>query len=395
MTIVSELLWNASQQDLKRGYIEENDFYICLLCSKKIEKGIVYPSNGSFYEAERYMRIHIQEEHHSVFEHLINLDKKLTGLSDHQASLLKLFYQGKNDSEVQDELGIGSSSTIRNHRFVLKEKERQAKIFLVLMEQLKEHSKKTPEFVPPHKTAKMVDDRYKITEDENSKIIQIYFTQGPDGPLKTFDMKEKNKLVVLKQIAKHFEHNYIYSEKQVNEILKAIYPDFATLRRYLIEYGFMSRKLDCSQYWLQETKHIVGEMLVPNAMEGKEVDRRKELLQQYKEIKIEAGIYQIKNLKNQKILVESTPDLKTMTGKRMQLLGNVCRNKQIQEDWNQFGENAFSFEVLEVLDEKEEGIFDKKDELKKLKKKWLEKLQPYGDRGYNGRKPNKIEQGQL
>ncbi|MHB8064305.1 MAG: DUF2087 domain-containing protein [Ruminiclostridium sp.] len=388
MNKVLDLLWDASQVDLKRGYFEENNYYICLLCGHRIEKGIVYPLNSLFYEAERYMSIHIEDKHHSVFEYLINLDKKLTGLSEHQCSLLKLFHLGKSDSEVQNELGIGSSSTIRNHRFVLKEKEHQAKLFLVLMELLKENSKKAPEFVTPHKTAKMVDDRYKVTEDENLKIIRKYFIQGSDGPLKTFDMKEKNKLVVLRQILKRFEPNYIYTEKQVNEILKAIYPDFATIRRYLIEYGFMDRKPDCSQYWLKVTANISEELTVPNVMEEKEMDRRKELIQQYKEMKIEAGVYQIKNLKNQKILVKVTQDLKTMTGTKMTLLGNGCRNKQLQEEWNQYGEEAFSFEVLEVLEEKQDGFFDKKEELKKLEKKWLEKLQPYGDSGYNGRKSN-------
>ena len=384
MSVISELFWNASFDALKRGYIEEDDYYICLLCDKKIEKGIIYPHNGSYYEAERFMRIHIEDNHQSVFQHLVNLDKKLTGLSDHQKSLLKLFYQGKSDSEVQDELGIGSSSTIRNHRFVLKEKEHQAKLFLVLMELLKENSKKTSEFLPPHKTAKMVDDRYKITEDENSKIIRKYFAEGPDGPLKTFDMKEKSKLVVLRQIVRHFSHNQIYSEKQVNEILKAINPDFATIRRYLIEYGFMDRKPDCSEYWLKEEKNN-NTILNPqhNALEAKEMDRRKELIQQFKEIKIEAGVYQVKNLINQKVLVQATIDLKTMATKRMQLLGNSCRNKQLQDEWNQYGEDAFSFEVLEILDEKKEGFFDKKEELKKLEKKWHEKLRPYDDAGYN------------
>ncbi len=384
MSRISELFWSASLDDLKRGYIEVNDYYVCLLCDKKIEKGVIYPNDDLLYEAERYMRFHIEEDHHSVFEHLINFDKKLTGLSDHQSSLLKLFYQGKSDSEVQTELGIGSSSTIRNHRFVLKEKEHQAKLFLVLMELLKENNKKTSELVPPHKTAKMVDDRYKVTEDENSKIIQKYFNQGPDGPLKTFDMKEKSKLVVLRHILKHFKPNHIYTEKQVNEILTTIYPDFATIRRYLIEYGFMDRKPDGSQYWLKEElemgKGNISEHIV---MEEKEMDHRKELIQQYKEMKIEAGIYQIKNLKNQKILIRSTPDLKTMKGTQVVLRGGGFRNKQLQDEWNQYGEEAFSFEVLEVLEEKKEGYFDKNEELKKLEKKWLEKLQPYGDAGYN------------
>lgn len=254
MSQISDFFWNSRIETLKQGYLEEDDYYICLLCNKKIEKGLIYQYSGSLYEAEKFMKIHIASTHQSVFEYLVNLDKKLTGLSEHQKNLLKLFYQEKSDTEIQSELGIGSSSTIRNHRFVLKEKEHQARIFLVLMELLKESSKKSTEFLSPHKTAKMIDDRYKITSDEETKIILKYFTEGPDGPLKTFDMKEKSKIVVLGQIVRHFSHNRVYSEKQVNEILKSIYPDFATIRRYLIEYGFMDRKPDCSEYWLKEDK---------------------------------------------------------------------------------------------------------------------------------------------
>ncbi len=390
MSEVTELFWNASLDSINRGYIEENEHYVCLLCGKKIEKGIIYSDKGAFYEAEKFMRIHIEDAHRSVFEFLINLDKKTTGLSDHQNRLLKLFYQGKSDSEIQQELGIGSSSTIRNHRFVLKEKEHQAKIFLVLMDLLKENnknSKKNPEFIKPHETAKMVDDRYKVTEDENEKIIKKYFIQGSDGPLKTFDMKEKSKLIVLRQIIKHFKYNHIYTEKQVNEILKTIYPDFATIRRYLIEYGFMDRKPDCSQYWLKvEMDSGKPEIATPSEREEKDMNHRKELIQKYMEIKIEAGVYQIKNLKNNKILVRSTLDLKTMNSTRLVLLSNGFRNKKLQDDWNLYGEDAFSFDVLEVLEEKTDGFFDKHYELKQLEKKWLEKLQPYGDAGYNGNK---------
>ena len=136
------MLWNASQEELKNGYVEEEECYRCLLCEKKIDKGIVYPDEGILYEAVKYMGVHIKKEHQSVFEYLINLDKRLTGLSEHQNSLLRLFYQGKSDAEIQKEMGIGSSSTIRNHRFGLREKERQAKVFMVLMGLLKENNKK-------------------------------------------------------------------------------------------------------------------------------------------------------------------------------------------------------------------------------------------------------------
>ncbi|MFJ8248052.1 DUF2087 domain-containing protein [Peribacillus asahii] len=249
---ISDNFWNASLEELKRGYIQESDSYICLLCGEKIEKGIIYHHDETFYEAERYMRIHIENAHQSVFDYLIGLDKKLTGLTDHQNHLLRLFYQGKSDKEVQAEMGIGSTSTIRHHRFALKEKERQAKTFLAIMELLKEKDQHAPAFVPPHKTAKMVDDRYAVTEEEQKEITKKFLPEGINGRLKKFPPKEKQRLIILREITGRFEKDRIYPEKEINQILETIYDDYVLIRRYLIEYGFLERKSDGSQYWLKK-----------------------------------------------------------------------------------------------------------------------------------------------
>ena len=114
------------------------------------------------------------------------------------------------------------------------------------------------------------------------------------------------------------------------------------------------------------------------------MDRRKALKMEYKEtFTPSAGVYQIKNTQNNKVFIGSTPNLKTLTGQRLQLKAGVYRNKGLQEEWQQFGETAFSFEVLEVLKRKEDEVLDVKDALKKLEKKWLDVLQPFGERGYN------------
>ena len=151
---IDETFWSAQIEDLKKGFIKNNDNYECLLCGKIISKGVIYPDNEILYEPENYMKLHIEKVHKSVFNYLINLDKKLTGLTDHQKKLLQLFYEGKSDSEIQNLMGIGSSSTIRNHRFILKEKERQSKIFLTAMELLKEKDNKIHQFVNINKTSK-------------------------------------------------------------------------------------------------------------------------------------------------------------------------------------------------------------------------------------------------
>lgn len=366
--------YNASLEDMKKGYCMENDILTCLICGETMEKGIIYQEASAFFEAEKYMKMHIEKKHGSVFDFLINLDKKVTGLSEHQQSLIKLFYEGKSNNEIQEELKIGSTSTIRNHRFLLREKERQSKIFLLLMELLNSQNKIKSKPVEPHKTAKMVDDRYKVSEDENEKLLSRYFPEGLDGPLKTFHMKEKSKIVVLRELAKRFHEERTYTEKEVNELLKAAYEDYATLRRYLIEYGFMDRKADCSAYWVKEKTE----------KRHKEMDRRRELKMEYKELKTEGGVYQVRNTKNNKLLVLATPNFKTMDHKKISLKGGTFfPYKELEKEIAIYGPDAFVFEILETLEEKEDSLFGKKDELKKMHEKWLEKLQPYGDKGYN------------
>jgi len=246
-----EKFWNASLDEMKQGYIEEPTQYVCLLCGEKVEKGIIYPVGEVLYEAVRFIRLHIEKEHNSVFDYLINLDKKFTGLTEHQTSLLKHFYAGKSDKEVQEEMGIGSSSTIRHHRFVLKEKERQAKATLAIMELLKEKDQYAPAFITPHKHATMVDDRYAITSEEQRTIVEKFFPDGIKGPLVKFPPKEKQRLIVLRVIAEQLNKEAIFTEKEINNFLKNFYEDYVLIRRYLVSYGFIDRKKDGSAYWVK------------------------------------------------------------------------------------------------------------------------------------------------
>ncbi len=253
MQDLSELFWNASIDDLKKGYVylDSDDAYVCLVCGKNFVRGVVYQEDNVFYEAEKYATVHLGKEHGSMFDYLLNLDKKVTGLTEHQKNLLELFQKGCSDQEIVKLLEGGSTSTIRNHRFALREKEKQAKVFLAIMGLLEGRSGKRQKLVSVHRTATMVDDRYVTTQEENEAVLKNYFKDGLDGILSEFPSKEKKKLVVLKHIVKRFEMNRTYTEKEVNEILKSLYPDFVTIRRYMIEYGFMDRNKDGSAYWLK------------------------------------------------------------------------------------------------------------------------------------------------
>ena len=58
-------------------------------------------------------------------------------------------------------------------------------------------------------------------------------------------------------------------------------------------------------------------------------------------------------------------------------------NKAFQKDWDEFGADQFVFEILEVVKVEDSPNFNLKDELALLEQIWLEKLQPFGERGYN------------
>jgi hypothetical protein len=68
---------------------------------------------------------------------------------------------------------------------------------------------------------------------------------------------------------------------------------------------------------------------------------------------------------------------------RFTLSNNSHTNKELQKDWNELGPDRFAFEILEVVQVKDDPNFNLKDELTLLEQIWLEKLQPFGERGYN------------
>jgi len=109
---------------------------------------------------------------------------------------------------------------------------------------------------------------------------------------------------------------------------------------------------------------------------------RKELLEEYKKIKTYMGAIKITNNINCKIFVDTYPNLKNKwLNIQGQLIMGRHPNSQLQKDWQEFGPEAFTYEVLEEKEADE--VTDKRWELKQMEKSWSEKLQPYEDRGYN------------
>ncbi|EOL42067.1 DUF2087 domain-containing protein [Enterococcus phoeniculicola] len=228
--------------DYKEGFTFSDQHYQCLFCGESFEEGVIYKDGELQQTAARAIKRHVATQHDGVLTALLSLPRSFSGLSETQQEVFTLFAQGISDTVIAQRMGI-STSTVRNHRFKLKEKERQARVFVAMMSLL---SIATPPL--PHEGATMIDDRYQITEAERKRVIQTYVDEN--GFVQQFPSKEKRKIIILGETVKKFDRQKNYSEQAVNEILKQMFTDYVTVRRYLIEYGFMQRTKDGQTYWV-------------------------------------------------------------------------------------------------------------------------------------------------
>ncbi|ABR48059.1 conserved hypothetical protein [Alkaliphilus metalliredigens QYMF] len=240
-------------EELKNGYRynKDTDSYICNTCRKAFEVGEIYSFGDRLFEAFRGVKIHVESDHGDNLKQLLYGESKYNTLTDNHKELMSLMYSNVSDKDIAKTLGI-SPSTVRHQRFMFREKAKQAKMYLAIYEQVMEMKSTTDEMiVPVHSTATMVDERYIITEKEKEKILTTEFESLSPLKLKRFPGKEKRKVVILTKIAEQLEHGKRYTEKELNQIIAEIYEDYALIRRYLIEYGFMDRTIDGKAYWMK------------------------------------------------------------------------------------------------------------------------------------------------
>jgi hypothetical protein len=82
------------------------------------------------------------------------------------------------------------------------------------------------------------------TSEQERAVLAAFF----DGErLKEIPVNLRKRMVVLAWLAERFDRGERYSERQVNEIITRHYPDYAALRRELVDQGFMLR--ENGVYW--------------------------------------------------------------------------------------------------------------------------------------------------
>lgn len=106
------------------------------------------------------------------------------------------------------------------------------------------------------------------------------------------------------------------------------------------------------------------------------MDRKKELKEQYRQMKPQMGVFIIRSHAGNKCFIEGTQNLKSrINATRFKLAAGAHPNRELQKEWKDFGEENFTIEILENLPyDKDESKTDYTEDLALLQMLWEEKL---------------------
>ena len=102
---------------------------------------------------------------------------------------------------------------------------------------------------------------------------------------------------------------------------------------------------------------------------------RKEIKEEYKQMKFSMGVFQIKNISNNKIFIDNSVDMTSKWNRhRAELRFGTHRNFELQKDWNEKGEDNFVFEILSELKQDDKRKVNYPKELQLLQQMIIEEM---------------------
>ena len=86
--------------------------------------------------------------------------------------------------------------------------------------------------------------------DKARKVLAAYL--NADGTIRQIPAQEEKLRIILDYILQAFTPGVIYTEKEVNMIVRRFHLDTASIRRDMVDRKMLQRKSDGSQYWRPE-----------------------------------------------------------------------------------------------------------------------------------------------
>jgi len=231
-------------------------------------------------------------------------------------------------------------------------------------------------------SAVLKDKGERRLDEYHRKVLDTFFRHGM---LERLPAQHKKRRIVLEEFALHFEPGRRYQEAEVTGVIRPLFDDYCMIRRLLVDEQLLRR--EGTTYWRECVKGQGAQprvTAVPSALlmaKTAPSEKMAAVAQPH------AGVYQLHNAVNGKLYIDSSVNVDgTRTSKLFQLrMGKAVFNRALQYDLKEHGASAFTFSVLEVLPEgTREELLER--HLLVLKTQWLERLQPFGDNGYNSRK---------
>lgn len=112
---------------------------------------------------------------------------------------------------------------------------------------------------------------------------------------------------------------------------------------------------------------------------------RRDKIREYKKTVQPMGIVQVRNLRDNRVYLTASANTPgTINSIRFQLkMGAFLPSSGLAKDWKELGEEQFVVEVLDTLTPVDDPAHDYRDDLNALEAMWMEKLKPFGEKGYH------------
>ena len=107
------------------------------------------------------------------------------------------------------------------------------------------------EQAPPRLEPTVSDDQWIEALGWSADDRKVLHTYTSNRQLIRLPSKRKNLLVILRWLATLFKPDRHYTEAAVNEVIKGVYAqDYVSLRRDLVDLGYLRRERGGGDYWL-------------------------------------------------------------------------------------------------------------------------------------------------
>ena len=107
------------------------------------------------------------------------------------------------------------------------------------------------EKTPPAPEPVVADDQWIAALGWSLEDQQILREHTLGRQLTHLPARQKKTLVIIRWLATFFEPERLYTETEVNEVIKSVYAeDYVSLRRDLVDLGYLRRERGGGKYWL-------------------------------------------------------------------------------------------------------------------------------------------------